>query len=101
MDHVCPVAKVIKLLGKKWNLAILHQFSTKGDRIRFGEFICELKPISSRTLSRRLKELEKAGLLSSERFNEVPPRVEYYLTPSGKALTECFGHIGEWAKRYG
>ncbi len=59
-----------------------------------------MKNISPRTLSKRLKELEKLELVSKKRFNEIPPRVEYSLTNKGKELIKCFEYLGMWAKKF-
>ena len=47
-----------------------------------------MKGISSKTLARRLKELEKDGILERQSYNEIPPRVEYKLTKKGQELVE-------------
>jgi len=99
MDEKCPVAKIIKILGMKWNMLILRQLSE--DKKRFNALINELKPISSKTLSKRLKELEKAGLVKKEMFKEIPPRVEYSLTDSGLELIKYFKALSNWAEKFG
>ncbi len=102
MKKECPVAKIIDILSKKWNLLIIRQLNGSDNaKKRFNELIKEINGISSRTLSKRLKELEKAKLIKKTRFNEIPPRVEYYLTDSGKDLIKCFKSLNNWAKKYG
>ncbi len=101
MDKGCPIAKIIKILSMKWNMMILRQLNEDNSKKRFNKLLEELKPISSRTLSERLKELEKAGLVKKTRFNETPPRVEYSLTPSGAELIKCFKPLSKWAKMFG
>src|SRR3989338_3777670 len=100
MTEVCPIAKIIKLLSMKWNMLILKQLNGDKSKKRFNILIEELKPISSRTLSKRLKELEKAGLVKREKFDEIPPRVEYSLTSSGLEIIKCFKPLSKWAEKF-
>ncbi|MEK6875516.1 MAG: helix-turn-helix domain-containing protein [Nanoarchaeota archaeon] len=101
MDESCPIGKIIKVLSMKWNLLILRQFNNDFSKKRFNQLLEELKPISTRTLSKRLKELEKAGLVGREKFNEIPPRVDYYLTDSGKEIINTFKPLTKWAEKFG
>jgi DNA-binding HxlR family transcriptional regulator len=55
-----------------------------------------MKGISSKTLARRLKELEKDGILERQSYNEIPPRVEYKLTKKGQELVESIINLLEW-----
>jgi len=61
MEKICPITEIISTLGKKWNLMILRTLNENGKK-RFNELLNEIPGISSRTLSKRLKELEKAKL---------------------------------------
>ncbi|MEK6816964.1 MAG: helix-turn-helix domain-containing protein [Bacteroidota bacterium] len=101
MEKGCPVAKIVKVLSMKWNMLILKELNGDGSKKRFNYLMKELKPISSRTLSKRLKELEKLGLVNKKKHNEVPPRVEYYLTPSGLEIIKCFRPLIKWAEKFG
>ncbi len=102
MEKECPVAKIIEILGKKWNLSIMRQLNGRDNtKKRFNELVKEINGMSSRTLSKRLKELERAKILNKTKFNEIPPRVEYSLTDSGKQLIKCFSGLNNWAKKYG
>jgi DNA-binding HxlR family transcriptional regulator len=60
-----------------------------------------LKGFSTRTLSIRLKELEKSGILERQRYNEIPPRVEYTLTAKGQELVESVVGILQWMRKWG
>jgi len=101
MDKGCPVAKIMKILSMKWNMLILRELNGDKGKKRFNTLIDVLKPISSRTLSKRLKELEKVGLVKREKFNEIPPRVEYSLTSSGVEIIKCFKPLSKWAEKFG
>ena len=99
MEKICPVTKILNCLSKKWTLLILRELHNNGTK-RFNDLIREMENISPRTLSKRLKELEKLELISKKRFNEIPPRVEYSLTNKGKELIKCFKHLDVWARKF-
>ena len=93
---VCVVGGPIDVIGKKWTLCIVV---TLGNRpgIRFNELLDGLGGISPRTLSETLKALEREGIVQREAFKEVPPRVEYRLTPDGARLRQAVVPLMEWA----
>jgi DNA-binding HxlR family transcriptional regulator len=66
------------------------------ETIRHKQFRQVMKGFSSRTLSNRLKELEKSGILKRHRYNEIPPRVEYRLTSKGQELVESVINLLQW-----
>jgi DNA-binding HxlR family transcriptional regulator len=67
--------------------------------LRFHELQNKLGRISPKTLSARLKEMEAAAFVRRESFAEVPPRVEYSLTPEGKDLVEAIRPLIRWADK--
>lgn len=75
----------LKVLTGKWKLKILWEISVE-DSIRFNELERRLEGISSLMLTRRLKELVEANIVSRKQFNEVPPHVEYSLTELGYSI---------------
>ena len=89
---------ISKFMGKKWTLPILAEFYYRTP-IRFTELKNELG-INPKLLSTRLKEMESMGLLERKAYKELPPRVEYSLTPKGVELLECFEYLGEWTKKW-
>jgi len=99
MEKTCPITKILNYLSKKWTLLILRELYNNGTK-RFNDLIRDMKNISPRTLSKRLKELEKLELVSKKRFNEIPPRVEYSLTNKGKELIKCFKHLDIWTRKF-
>ncbi len=92
----CYVAKTLKVIGSKWTMMILHNLFE--GRNRFGLLQRELKTISPKTLSQRLDELEKTGIISKKIFSEVPLHVEYSLTPKGKSLEKVFKDLESWGR---
>ncbi len=59
-----------------------------------------MKGISSKTLAYRLQELEKGGILERHSYNEIPPRVEYNLTPKGQELVESIIGLLQWMRKW-
>jgi DNA-binding HxlR family transcriptional regulator len=59
-----------------------------------------MKGFSSKTLARRLKELEKGGILERQAYNEIPPRVEYRLTSKGQELVISIINLLQWMRKW-
>ena len=99
----CPVETALKVIGGRWKVLIIHFLLE--DTLRFGELTRSLGSISARTLSKQLRELEADGVVQRKDFGEIPPKVEYSLTPLGKTLEpvllsmEAWGIAVEKAKR--
>lgn len=98
--HVSDGAAVRELMariGDKWTvLLIVTLAKSENSRARFSELEKKIPGISQRMLSATLKNLEQDGMVLREVFPEVPPRVEYELTPLGKSLFEPLDAIIEW-----
>ena len=84
MDETCPVCATADIVCGKWTLLLVRDLSE--GRSRFCELERSLAGISPRTLSLRLRALEEEGIVERRTYPEVPPRVEYQLTPKGQAL---------------
>jgi DNA-binding HxlR family transcriptional regulator len=95
---VCPIEVSVSVIGGAWKLTIVRHLSW-GTR-RFGELRRELGDVSDRTLTRQLRELEDDGLVHREVFAEVPPRVEYSLTPLGESLHPVVDTLDAWGKEW-
>ncbi len=89
-------AKLRKIITKRGTLEILIPLCCTTRPVRYKQFRQALKGISSKTLASRLKELEKSGILSRQSYNEIPPRVEYRLTPKGQELVESVMSLIDW-----
>jgi len=94
-------AKLRNLITKRGTLEILIPLCCTTNPVRHKQFRQALKGFSSRTLSIRLKELEKSGILERQRYNEIPPRVEYTLTAKGQELVESVVGILQWMRKWG
>lgn len=86
------------LLSGKWCLEILF-ILVSGAR-RFGELKRAIPDITQHMLTARLRELEGNGLVTRTVFAEVPPRVEYELTPAAMALRPVFEELLRWAQTH-
>jgi DNA-binding HxlR family transcriptional regulator len=89
-----PDARALDLVGDKWTLLIVRDLST-GPR-RFVELQRVLPGISTEQLRSRLNRMVADGLLTRQRYREVPPRVDYELTARAKELLPVLGALGRW-----
>ncbi len=94
----CPVLKTADIISGKWTLLILRDLS-KGIN-RFSVLERSLAGISPKTLSERLKSLEKAGIVIRKSYPEVPPRVEYTLTSMGWDLIPLIDHMRDYGAKW-
>lgn len=95
----CPVFNTLSIIGKKFTLLLLRNMIFLKQK-RFNEFLNSIEEINPKTLSIRLKELEKDKLIKREVFNETPVRIEYYLTEKGKALQPILEQMGLFSMKY-
>jgi DNA-binding HxlR family transcriptional regulator len=93
-------AKIRKLITKRGTIEMLIPLCCSTDPVRHREFRKLLKGFSSKTLARRLKELEKGGILERQAYNEIPPRVEYRLTSKGQELVESIITLLQWMRKW-
>lgn len=95
----CPVATTVQLIGNKWKLLIIRNL-VFNERQRFTDFIKSIPAISKKVLTDNLRALEDDGIIVREAFAEIPPRVEYYLSPLGKTLKPILDAMLEWGTAY-
>lgn len=81
----CPVFNTFNIIGKKFSLLILRNMIYNNHR-RFNELLNSIEEINPKTLSIRLKEMEKDGIIKRQIYNEIPVKIEYHLTQKGKEL---------------
>lgn len=93
-EEACPVARGLSVVGDRWTMLILRD-CFQGIR-RFDQ-MQERLGITRHVLSDRLKKLESAGVLQREQYQQRPPRHEYLLTESGKALYPVIVTLVDWA----
>ena len=92
--YQCPVEATISLIGGKWKPIIIWRL--KNRTIRFTQLMSELSYISPKMLTKQLRELEQDGMIDREIYPEIPPRVEYSLTPLSKSLLPVLEHMAGW-----
>lgn len=96
--EICPVRNVVARFGNKWALLVILVLS-ENEPIRYNELGRKIPDISSRVLSNTLRTLEADGLVLRTFYQEVPPRVEYSLTDTGRSLVPIILHLTEWAQK--
>lgn len=93
----CPIRNVLARICDKWSILIiftLEQFPV----MRFGELHRMIPDISQKMLTVTLRTLEEDGLVSRKVYAQIPPKVEYSLTPRGKSLLPHLNSLIQWAK---
>lgn len=95
---VCPVETTLMLIGDKWKVLILRDLmdGTK----RFGELKKSIGSVSQKVLTAQLRDMEDKGLLTRKVYAEVPPRVEYTLTETGRSLKPILDSMVAWGTDY-
>jgi DNA-binding HxlR family transcriptional regulator len=94
----CPTRQVLDRIGDKWTALIIGLLEQK--TMRFSELSHSIGGISQKMLTQTLRSLERDGLVKRTVYAEVPPRVEYTLTPLGETLTVPLAAIRQWAETH-
>ena len=94
----CPVETTLMLIGDKWKVLILRDLM-EGTK-RFGELKKSIGTVSQKVLTAQLRDMEAKGLLTRTVYAEVPPRVEYTLTETGRSLKPILDSMVVWGTDY-
>ena len=94
----CPVTYCMSKIGGKWKPIILFLISKGANR--FGLLMKGIEGISKQMLTRQLRELEEDGFLDRQIFAEIPPRVEYTVTPLGESLFPIISAMKAWGEEH-
>lgn len=94
----CPLDGVIDTVGKKYSMGIVALLGAE-ESLRYGDLRERLGASSDSTLSERLDQMAEENLIDRQSYDEIPPRVEYSLTPKGRELEERLQPLLEWAGR--
>ena len=96
----CAITAATGLLGQKWTLLIVHHLNAAPGGLRFCELQERLGGLNPSTLSQRLKQLERAGLVERRELTALPPHVEYGLTPMGAELGPAVEDLNRWGRKW-
>ena len=94
-----PVARTLAVIGPSWTCLILRDLLLHGAR-RFQDLQDSLDGIAPRTLSQRLRALERNGIVERRFYSMSPPRAEYVLTAKGRDLGPIVGAMRAWGRKY-
>jgi DNA-binding HxlR family transcriptional regulator len=92
----CAMDVTMRYIGGKWKTVVLWYL--RKDKKRFSELRKLIPNITEKMLSLQLKDLEKDGDVTRKVYPEVPPRVEYYLTPFGISMIPMLEEIAKWGR---
>ncbi|MFM9269697.1 winged helix-turn-helix transcriptional regulator [Halomonas elongata] len=93
-SFICGLDATLRVIGGKWKPLILF-FLHDGAK-RYGELKRCVRGVSDKMLIQQLKELESDGVVSRADHQEIPPRVDYALTPTGRSLAHALSPLCEW-----
>ena len=94
----CPIEAAFDVIGGRWKGVLLYHL-LEGPK-RNSELRRRIRGITPRVLARQLRELEAAGVIARTVYPEVPPRVEYALTPFGRKLEPMLLDVRDWGETY-
>jgi len=94
----CPVETTLLFMGEKWRVLILRDLM-EGTK-RFGELRKSVGGISQKVLTSNLRAMEEGGIVKRKVYAEVPPRVEYSLTETGRSLRPVLDAMTDWGLMY-
>lgn len=92
-----PLEAASAFLSKKWTISIIVTIGNF-DNLRFNNLLERIEGATAKTLTERLKELEREGITQRKSYSEIPPRVEYSLTKAGKKLMKALHPLIHWAE---
>ncbi|SFN88898.1 DNA-binding transcriptional regulator, HxlR family [Paenimyroides ummariense] len=93
-EKICPLEFAVNAISGKWKIPIVWRIN-EGEK-RPSEMLRGITKVDRRVLNQQLNELVADGILIKESFNELPPRVEYSLTPLGKKLIDVLWKLNDW-----
>jgi len=90
-----PFDFTLSLIGGKWKMKIMYELSSD-TILRYGELKRKIPAITHKMLSSQLTELENSGIVHRKEYPQIPPKVEYSLTPKGKSLMPILEEMCRW-----
>jgi DNA-binding HxlR family transcriptional regulator len=95
----CPINNTFRIVGKKFTVLILRNMIYL-NQTRFNKLLDSIEEINAKTLSSRLKEMEKDGLIERKIYHESPVRIEYDMTEKGMALAPILEQMATFSMKY-
>lgn len=95
----CPVETTLALITSRWKVLVLRDLLDRGP-MRFGELQRSVGKVSQKMLTQSLRQMEANGLVCRTVYAEVPPRVEYSLTPLGESMRPVLDAMLAWGESY-
>jgi DNA-binding HxlR family transcriptional regulator len=95
----CPVRPTLDVLGGKWKPVIIYHLIHDGT-LRFGQLRRFLPDATQKMLTQQLRELERDGIVARKIYHQVPPKVEYSLTPHGRTLAPVMAELCKWGQKH-
>lgn len=95
----CCFELTMTVLSGKWKAIIVYHIA-QADVMRFSEIRKSMDGITERMLTKQLRELEADGIITRHIYNQIPPKVEYRLTPIGEKLVPILNCMKEWGAEY-
>ncbi len=95
----CPIDNTFKIIGKKFTVHILRNMTQLGEN-RFNQFLDSIEGINPKTLSARLREMEKNGIIERSVFPGTPVKIEYSITKKGEALKPILHQMAAFSMQY-
>jgi DNA-binding HxlR family transcriptional regulator len=94
----CPVERTLTVIGGRWKVLVLRELMS-GTK-RFGELHRALDGVTQKMLTQQLREMERDGIVHRKVYAQVPPRVEYSLSPLGRSLKPVLDAMHDWGLRH-
>jgi len=94
----CGFAAALQAIGGKWKTSLLWELHLRPHR--FAELRRLLPGVSEKVLTQQLRQMEADGLITRHDYGQVPPRVEYSITPMGLSLNEAVTAMSKWGKQH-
>jgi DNA-binding HxlR family transcriptional regulator len=100
-ENECPIVFLLGFLSTRWALPVLFMLHQAKGPVRFGQLQRSVGRVTQKELTKTLREFEARGFCTRKVYAEVPPRVEYSLTPLGESLRGPLDSLAGWVRDYG
>lgn len=98
-QYYCNVELTLQVIGGKWKPIIIYRLGNDGT-LRFSAIKRSIPNITQKMLTQQLRELEADGVVHREVYAQVPPKVEYSLTETGRSVMPVIESLCRWGKEY-